>query len=665
MKTKDMESTLLFQHFGTRSPLWYFRDDSDALHLSGDGEVTATAISLRPEQADAIRKLTGVTSHLTFDLKIFNDEVKLHLVGKKTDKATWAGTAADYYDTDTVARDLEHGLMFAEQVVSEVNSLVVILDADGKIKRFNRLCEELTGLKEENLLGLNAHDLFMPVDEHESARANIRDFFATQSSFEVERPVQSRYGIRKVIWRNKLVESGSGESENFLVCSGTDVTEERRAKERLMELATKDTLTGLLNRHAIQEMITEAITAEDAPVFSLLFLDLDNFKKVNDHYGHVLGDCLIQAAASAIHSCLREGNVIARLGGDEFLIVIPNANQRAAELIAERIHERMKVPFDLNRAEIYSSCSIGIAVFPEHGRSMEELIRNADMAMYAAKDSGRNTHRIFTSEMDQRVSEYVWLDTNIRKALEENQFELYYQAKQSLTTGKVESVEALIRWNSPERGLIQPMNFIPYAEESGLITPIGKWVMETAARQAGLWKKQDFNLRIAINLSARQFRHPKLVEDFKMAILAADIYPSIVDLELTESCLIEDETLALKLISQFKDLGAEVHLDDFGTGYSSLSQLSRLPLDVLKLDRSFISSIHNDIRAQRLLRSMVAVAQELQLKIVAEGVETQDQAEFLRSIGVDLAQGFLFAKPMPAAEFEEWFRQFRQLKSVA
>ncbi|WP_394779745.1 cyclic di-GMP phosphodiesterase [Undibacterium sp.] len=664
MKKKDMESAL-FKHFGTRSPLWHFRNDSDALHLSGDGEVTSVAIGVTAEQANSIRKLTGITSHLTFMLKIFNDDVKLHLVGKKTDKDNWAGTAADYHDTENVARNLEHGLMFAEQVVSEVNSLVVILDSQGKIKRFNRLCEELTGFKEEHLLGLNAHDLFMPVDEHDAARANIRDFFATRTSFEVERPVQSKFGIRRVIWRNKLVESGSGEHESFLVCSGTDITEERRAKERLMELATKDTLTGLLNRHAIQELITSAVTAPDAPAFSLLFLDLDNFKKVNDHYGHVLGDCLIQAAASAVQTCLREGNLIARLGGDEFLILIPESGQRGAEAIAERIHERMKVPFNLNRAEIYSSCSIGIAVFPEHGRSMEELIRNADMAMYAAKDAGRNTHRVFTRQMDKQVSEYVWLDTNIRKALEENQFELYYQAKQSLVTGKVESVEALIRWNSPERGLIQPMNFIPYAEESGLITPIGKWIMETAARQAGIWKKQDYNLRVAINLSARQFRHPKLVEDFKMAILAADIYPSIMDLELTESCLIEDETLALKLISQFKELGAEVHLDDFGTGYSSLSQLSRLPLDVLKLDRSFISSIHNDLRAQRLLRSMVAVAQELQLKIVAEGVETQDQAEFLRSIGVDLAQGFLFAKPMPVAEFEEWFTQFRQLKSVA
>jgi cyclic di-GMP phosphodiesterase Gmr len=296
---------------------------------------------------------------------------------------------------------------------------------------------------------------------------------------------------------------------------------------------------------------------------------------------------------------------------------------------------------------------------------MEQLVRSADMAMYAAKDDGRNTYRFFSQEMDLKVSEYVWLDTNLRKALDEGQFELYYQPKQSLTTGRVESVEALIRWNSPERGMIAPNHFIPYAEESGLINPIGKWVMETAARQAAQWRQKDIPLRIAINLSARQFQHLTLLDDFKMALLAADVYPSALDLELTESCLIEDEALALKLISQFKEMGAEVHLDDFGTGYSSLSQLSRLPLDVLKLDRSFIHSIHNDIRAQRLLRSMVAVAQELQLKIVAEGVETQDQAEFLRSIGVELAQGFLFAKPMPANEMEQWYQQFRFLKSVA
>jgi cyclic di-GMP phosphodiesterase Gmr len=655
----------LYLHFGTRSPVWFFRDDSNTLQLSGDGETTTRAVALDPQQIARIRALTGVTGHLVLDLRLFDDVIKFHLVGRKIDKSTWSGTAADYGDTETVARDLEKGLIFAEQVVSEVNSLVVIIDSQGKIKRFNHLCEELTGLKEENLLGQNAHDLFMPENEHYAARSNISDFFKTRAAFQVERPVNSRDGQRRVLWRNKIIESGSGEPEYFLVCSGTDVTEERYAKEKLIELATRDVLTGLLNRHAIQELINDAILAGESEGFSLLFLDLDNFKKVNDHYGHIVGDNLIKAAARTIQSCLREGNMMARLGGDEFLIYIAHPARSVAEAVAQRILDKLHFPFRFERAEIYSGCSIGIAVFPEHGSDLEQLVRSADMAMYAAKDGGRNTYRFFSMEMDWKVGEYVWLDTNLRKALSESQFELYYQPKQSLVSGSVKSVEALIRWNSPERGFIRPDHFIPYAEDCGLITAIGRWVMETAVSQASDWKRKGIPLRIAINVSARQLQQPALVDDFKQLLTDADIFPSVIDIELTESCLVEDEEFALKLIAEFKALGAEVHLDDFGTGYSSLSQLSRMPLDVLKLDRSFIHSIETDLKAQRLLRSIVAVAQELEMKVVAEGIESPSQFEFLSSIGVDLGQGYLFGRPMSSQMFEEWYVHLRKDKTYS
>jgi cyclic di-GMP phosphodiesterase Gmr len=272
---------------------------------------------------------------------------------------------------------------------------------------------------------------------------------------------------------------------------------------------------------------------------------------------------------------------------------------------------------------------------------------------------------VFDPVMNKKISEQVWLDGNLRKALDEGQFELYYQPKQNLSTGKVDSVEALIRWHSPERGLISPATFIPYAEESGLIIPIGKWVMEEAARQTEAWSKKGINLRVAINVSGRQLRHPDLVSDFRQALMDAGSYPSMLDLELTESYLIEDEALAFDLIEKVNKLGAEVHLDDFGTGYSSLTHLARLPIDSIKLDRSFISSVHNDVRVQRLLRSMTVVAQELQLKVIAEGVETQEQADFLRSIGVEYAQGYLFGKPMSAADFESWYAQSRVLRVVA
>ncbi|SNS97344.1 cyclic di-GMP phosphodiesterase Gmr [Noviherbaspirillum humi] len=655
---------LLYLQFGTTSPYWRLSADSDALHLSGDEKTTAVAVALSREQAHSIRSMTGVTSHRSLDLLVLGNRMRLHLVGRRTDTHSWVGTAADYQDTDAVARDLEQGLTFAEQVVSEVNSLVVIIDSRGKIKRFNRLCEELSGLKEENLLGLDAHELFMPASEHDAARANIRDFFSTKSSFEVIRPIRTQRGVRQVLWRNKLVRSGSGEEESFLVCSGTDITEELLAKEKLVQLANTDVLTGLPNRHAVQELIVAATQKEGAQ-FGLLFLDLDNFKTVNDHYGHIMGDTLIKAAADAVACCLGAEDTLARLGGDEFLVMVNSDSQAEVEAVAQRILDRMKVPFQLHPAEIYSSCSIGIAMYPAHGGSMEELVRSADMAMYAAKDGGRHTYRVFLPEMNRKVSEFVWLDTNMRRALEENQFELYYQPKQCLKTGRVESMEALIRWKSPERGMVMPSLFIPYAEESGLIIPLGKWVMETAARQVGEWRRQGVELRVAINVSARQLRHPTLIEDFRNALQAIGPGRSLLDIELTESCLIEDEVQALHLIRQFGELGAEVHLDDFGTGYSSLSQLARLPMDSLKLDRSFISTIHNDIRAQRLLRSMVAVAHELQLDIVAEGVETQEQVDFLRTIGVNHAQGYLFSKPMPAKDVPAWLASNGRLKAVA
>jgi cyclic di-GMP phosphodiesterase Gmr len=314
----------------------------------------------------------------------------------------------------------------------------------------------------------------------------------------------------------------------------------------------------------------------------------------------------------------------------------------------------MASPFSLTRAEVHTGCSLGIAMYPEHGMSLEELVRSADTAMYVAKEEGRQTFRVFTPEMNNKVRDFMWLDTNMRRAFEENQFELYYQPKVSLATGRIESVEALVRWNHPERGVVSPAAFIPFAEESGLIVPLGKWVMNAAAKQAGAWKKQDLDIRVAINLSARQLRSPSIIEDFTHAILSNDASPSLVDLELTESCLVEDEKLAHRLIRMFRELGAQVHLDDFGTGYSSLSQLARLPLDVLKLDGSFIQSIHTDAKAQALVRSMVAVGHELNLRIVAECVETEEQAEFLRKIGVDYAQGYLFGKPMRASDFQAW-----------
>jgi cyclic di-GMP phosphodiesterase Gmr len=664
----DQHEQVLYAQFGTSSPCWRLSNDSNALELTPvTGDVPANvAIPLNPQQASQIRCLTGVTSHLVLDVRLFGEPLRLHLVGKKLSSNSWAGTASAYDDTESVARDLVHGLSFAEQVVSEVNSVVVIVDRHGRIQRFNRLAEELTGVKEENIIGRNVWALFMSTEDGAASSQNIAGFFNRGVSYEVERRVKTVHGERLFLFRNKFVHSGSGVEEQFLICSGTDITEERLAQERLTELANTDSLTGLANRNAIQDKIRTAIedAAPDEAV-GVLFLDLDNFKKVNDHYGHVFGDRLIRDVSSAISECLNEGDTLARLGGDEFIVLAAKGTAHQLETTAQRILERMRTPFALGLVEVYTGCSIGIALYPEHGDSLESLIRSADTAMYVAKDEGKRTHRVFSPEMNRRVAEYMWLDTNLRRGLEEGQLTLHYQPKLSLATGVVQGVEALVRWNSPERGQIMPAEFIRYAEESGLIGVLGRWVMVTAAKQAAKWKADGYNLRIAINVSARQLVDTAVVRHFSEALQAANLDPCLIDLELTESCLIEDETAAIDLIKQFRQLGAQVHLDDFGTGYSSLSQLGRIPLDVIKLDRSFVRSINADTKAQALVRSMVAVAQELNFKVVAEGIETESEEVFMKGLGVDYVQGFLYGQAMPTAEFERWLQDRQKLRLIA
>ncbi|MEK7899660.1 EAL domain-containing protein, partial [Burkholderia contaminans] len=356
---------------------------------------------------------------------------------------------------------------------------------------------------------------------------------------------------------------------------------------------------------------------------------------------------------------------LARLGGDEFLVLFEHGTRPLLEATAQIILERLRTPIHLGLMEVYTSCSIGIAMHPQHGDSLETLIRSADTAMYVAKEEGKHTYRVFSLEMNQKVAKYMWLDTNLRKALEDEQFVLHYQPVVDIATGDVHGVEALIRWQSPDRGLVAPVEFIRFAEESGLIAPLGRWVMRTAAAQAAAWKAKGLGIRIAVNVSARQLQDMNIVHQMASILDAAGLKPGLLDIELTESCFIEDEDAANGLMRQFRQLGAQIHLDDFGTGYSSLSQLSRLPLDAIKLDRSFITGIDRNPRSQALVRSVVSLAKALNFAVVAEGVETRAEAEFLKQLDVDHAQGYYYARPMPAQAFEAWLAETRKLRLIA
>ncbi|WP_234095418.1 cyclic di-GMP phosphodiesterase [Enterobacter hormaechei] len=655
----DLEQNLLFRYMGTHSPWWRLTADSNALHLAASESADIIqVVALNDEQAALIRQLTVITSSIAMTLPLYGVDVPVHLVGRKINKNEWAGTASAWNDTPSVARDLAQGLSFAEQVVSEANSVIVILDQNGNIQRFNRLSEEYTGLKEQEVIGQNVFKLFMSRSEAAASKRNITGFFRNGSSYEVERWIKTRKGQRLFLFRNKFVHSGSGKNEIFLICSGTDITEERRAQERLHVLANTDTITGLPNRNAIHELISDAITARGDTQVGVVYLDLDNFKKVNDAYGHMFGDQLLQAVALAILSCLDEGQTLARLGGDEFIVLATDTSQGALEAMASRILTRLRQPFRIGLIEVYTGCSLGIALAPQHGNDRESVIRNADTAMYTAKENGRGKFCVFSPEMNQRVFEYLWLDTNLRKALDNDQLLIHYQPKITWR-GEVRSLEALVRWQSPERGLIPPMEFISYAEESGLIVPLGRWVMLDVVRQVAKWRDKGINLRVAVNVSARQLADQTIFSDLKQALKDLNFEYCPIDVELTESCLIENEELALSVIQQFSRLGAQIHLDDFGTGYSSLSQLARFPIDAIKLDQSFVRDIHKQSISQSLVRAIVAVAQALNLQVIAEGVESAKEDAFLTKNGVNERQGYLFAKPMPAAAFERWLKRYQ------
>lgn len=655
----DLEQNLLFRYMGTHSPWWRLTADSNALHLAASESADIIqVVALDDEQAALIRQLTVITSSIAMTLPLYGVDVPVHLVGRKINKNEWAGTASAWNDTPSVARDLAQGLSFAEQVVSEANSVIVILDQNGNIQRFNRLSEEYTGLKEQEVIGQNVFKLFMSRSEAAASKRNITGFFRNGSSYEVERWIKTRKGQRLFLFRNKFVHSGSGKNEIFLICSGTDITEERRAQERLRVLANTDTITGLPNRNAIHELISDAITARGDTQVGVVYLDLDNFKKVNDAYGHMFGDQLLQAVALAILSCLDEGQTLARLGGDEFIVLATDTSQGALAAMTSRILTRLRQPFRIGLIEVYTGCSLGIALAPQHGNDRESVIRNADTAMYTAKENGRGKFCVFSPEMNQRVFEYLWLDTNLRKALDNDQLLIHYQPKITWR-GEVRSLEALVRWQSPERGLIPPMEFISYAEESGLIVPLGRWVMLDVVRQVAKWRDKGINLRVAVNVSARQLADQTIFSDLKQALKDLSFEYCPIDVELTESCLIENEELALSVIQQFSRLGAQIHLDDFGTGYSSLSQLARFPIDAIKLDQAFVRDIHKQSISQSLVRAIVAVAQALNLQVIAEGVESAKEDAFLTKNGVNERQGYLFAKPMPAAAFERWLKRYQ------
>ena len=456
---------------------------------------------------------------------------------------------------------------------------------------------------------------------------------------------------------------------DYFVAVVQDITERKQAEEHIQHLAHFDVLTGLPNRALLGDRLEQAVlrALRDRVQVGVLLVDLDHFKRINDTLGHTVGDQLLREVANRLKGCARQGDTISRQGGDEFAIVLPDleANDEAARM-AQQILEAVAQRYQIEDHELHVSCSVGISLCPRDGRSAENLLKNADSALYRAKDLGRNNYQFYLSGATIVARERLSLENSLRHALERDELELYYQPKWDFHIGAMTGAEALVRWNHPELGLLPPARFIPIAEDSGLVLPVGEWVLRAAVKTVGNLHKNGWpGLRIAVNLSARQFRQTNLTDLVKGLLIETGFDPTCLELELTEGILMHHTEDNIAALRAFKTMGVRIAIDDFGTGYSSLSYLQRFPVDVLKIDRSFVTDLPTSDSNAAIVDAIVTLAHGLGLEVVAEGIETFEHVEFLRAHGCDQGQGYYFGRPLPLAEFENLLAQDRRRAAAA
>jgi diguanylate cyclase (GGDEF)-like protein len=443
-----------------------------------------------------------------------------------------------------------------------------------------------------------------------------------------------------------------------MVCVVRDITERTYAEEQIKHLAYHDALTNLPNRLLFKDRLTVALShaQRDGSHLAVLFLDLDRFKVINDSLGHNIGDQLLQAVAARVQACVRDSDTVARLGGDEFTVLLPRLHRSDdAAPIAMKIIEAIRYPFHIEGREFFITTSIGISLFPEDGVDAETLIKNADTAMYQAKEVGRDNYQLFNAIVNAKALQRIALEHGLRRALANEEFEVHYQPIHDLRSGKVTGMEALLRWTHPQLGAIPPSTFIPLAEATGIMIPIGTWALREACRQAKAWHEAGHkSLSLAVNLSVTQLQQADIVDRVRQILAETGLPARLLELEITESSAMQSPETSIRTLYDLKKLGLRISLDDFGTGHSSLSYLKRFPIDTLKIDQSFVRDITEDPDTAAIVTAIIAMAHSLRLKVIAEGVEFTEQANFLRRHACDQMQGYLIKPPVAGPEFLEF-----------
>ena len=532
---------------------------------------------------------------------------------------------------------------------------MALVSPEGRWLQVNRSLCEIVGYSESELLGMGFQDV-THTDDRSSVRSHVEQLLSGNvPTCQTEKRFFHKGGQEVWVFLSISRVRDAQPGTARLIFQIQDITDRRRAEEQLLHDAFHDALTGLPNRALFADRLKLTLARakrSGAHQFAVLFLDLDRFKVINDSLGHTIGDQLLVGIARRLETCLRPGDTVARLGGDEFTILLEDIDDIKETLaVAKRVEKELSLPFNLGGHEVFTTVSIGIAPSTTGYERPEDVLRDADTAMYRAKSLGKARHEVFDKEMHAHALTLLHLETDLRRALDRQELSVHYQPIVSLETGSVEGFEALLRWRHPEHGLISPDKFIPVAEETGLILPIGLWALHEACRQMFEWQEQFPQARplfISVNLSGRQFSNPDLIEQIRQALRTTGLDPRSLKLEITESVVMDDIEQAIDMLNQLRALGVESSIDDFGTGYSSLSYLHRFSSSTLKVDRSFVSRMSQHNENIEIVRTILMLARNLGMKVIAEGVETEDQLAKLRALSCDYAQGYLFSRPVNA-----------------
>jgi len=552
---------------------------------------------------------------------------------------------------------LDRSEAFARSIIDHALDGIITMDTDGLIQTFNPASEKIFGFSSTDILGQKVN-LLLPgfyCQDFRRYSADYRqdgenNFFGAIMEATGRRKDGSKFPVELTVSRLNVDEQAM-----FIIIL-RDITDRKRYEETIRHQAFHDALTGLPNRTLFKDRLTLAITnaKRNKQRLAVLYLDLDRFKLINDTLGHALGDQLLQMAAQRLRMTVRAGDTVARLGGDEFTILLTGTDKpEDAAKVAQKLIDAVKKPFQAGGHEFYVTTSVGIVLYPNDGEDAGTLLKNADVAMYLAKEKGRNNYQLYTPEMNTRALQRLELENSLRRALERGEFLVHYQPKINLLTGKITGMEALVRWQHPGKGLVQPGDFISLAEDNGLIVSLGEWVLRTACSQNKAWQDRGLPpVRVAVNLSAKQFHLQNLVETVSRVLEESGLDPRWLELEITEHVAFQNAEYTVKMLRQLKKMGIQLSIDDFGISYFSMRYLKQLPIDRLKIDRSFVAQIGKDREFTNIASAVITLGQSLKFGVGAGGVENEEQLDFLKKHNCEEIQGFLFSRPIAAEDFE-------------